>query len=126
MRLLVVDDEPAVLASLRDILEMDGHRVDAALGGREGIERFTAAAGQPAAYDAVITDLGMPHVDGREVAAAVKAQSPTTPVIMVTGWGRRMNDDGERPAHVDHIVPKPPNLDQLRAALAHRNSGTAG
>ena len=42
-----------------------------------------------------MTDLGMPHVDGRQVAAAIKAMSPSTPVIMLTGWGQRLVAEGD-------------------------------
>jgi CheY-like chemotaxis protein len=61
----------------------------------------------------------MPHVDGRRVASAVKATSPKTPVILLTGWGQRLVDDGDIPTHVDHVLNKPPKLRDLRAALSH-------
>ncbi len=118
LRLLLVDDERAVRASLQELLELDGHQVHAASGGQAAIEAFAAAQARGQAYDAVITDLGMPQVDGREVAAAVKRASPRTPVIMLTGWGRRMSDAGEQPPHVDKLLPKPPRIDDVRAALA--------
>ena len=57
---------------------------------RLGIDVFGAARERGERFDAVITDLGMPYVDGRKVAAAIKAASPETPVIMLTGWGERI------------------------------------
>jgi len=65
----------------------------------------------------VITDLGMPQVDGRQVARAVKAASPATPVIMLTGWGSRMVAEGDIPEHVDTVLSKPPKLQELRTTL---------
>jgi CheY-like chemotaxis protein len=65
----------------------------------------------------VITDLGMPSVDGRQVAGAIKAASPSTPVILLTGWGRRLAADGQTPPHVDCVLAKPPKLAELRTAL---------
>jgi CheY-like chemotaxis protein len=65
----------------------------------------------------VISDLGMPNVDGRRVAAGVKQLSPTTPVIMLTGWGTRMIDENDIPAHVDRVLSKPPRLHELRNAI---------
>src|SRR5690242_16162138 len=65
----------------------------------------------------VITDLGMPYVDGRQVASAVKQASSSTPVIMLTGWGQRTADEGDLPAHVDHVLSKPPKRRDLNAAL---------
>jgi len=118
LRLLVVDDDPLLIKSLRDILEADNHEVVHAGGGQEGIDLFRAAhaAGQP--FAAVITDLGMPYVDGRTVASAVKATSPATPVILLTGWGQRLVLEGDVPPHVDRVLNKPPKLYELRAALA--------
>jgi CheY-like chemotaxis protein len=57
-------------------------------------------------------------VDGRRVAAAVKAIRPETPVILLTGWGQRIQSGGELPEHVDRVLSKPPRLAELRAALA--------
>jgi DNA-binding response OmpR family regulator len=113
-----VDDDPLLLKSLRDALEADGHAVVAGKGGADGIAAFRACLERGEPVDAVITDLGMPYVDGRQVAAAVKAASPATPVILLTGWGRRMVAEGEIPAHVDRVLAKPPKLREVREALA--------
>jgi CheY-like chemotaxis protein len=66
----------------------------------------------------VITDLGMPYVDGRKVSAAVKAALPQTPVVLLTGWGQRLTAENQVPPHVDRVLNKPPRLRDLRAALA--------
>jgi PAS domain S-box-containing protein len=118
LRLLLVDDDPVLLKSLRDALETDGHAVLAASGGEDGIAVFRASLERAEPIDAVITDLGMPYVDGRRVAAAVKEASPATPVILLTGWGRRLVTDGEIPSHVDRVLAKPPKLREVREALA--------
>jgi CheY-like chemotaxis protein len=118
IRLLIVDDDPLVLKALCDTLTVAGHLVTTADGGQAGISRFKNAVGTVEAFAVVITDLGMPYVDGRQVAAGVKQASPTTPVIMLTGWGQRMADQAEVPAHVDRLLSKPPKLRELNAALA--------
>jgi CheY-like chemotaxis protein len=118
LHLLLVDDDPVLIESLRNALETDGHRVVAANGGEAAIARFRDSISSGEHYAAVITDLGMPHVDGRKVAAAVKAISPTTPVIMLTGWGRKMAAESEIPSGVDRILAKPPKLREVREALA--------
>jgi DNA-binding response OmpR family regulator len=117
IRLLIVDDDPLVLKALFDTLTVAGHVVTTADGGQAGIARFQGALGTAEAFAVVITDLGMPYVDGRQVAAAVKQASPTTPVIMLTGWGQRMADQADVPAHVDRVLSKPPKLRDLNAAL---------
>jgi signal transduction histidine kinase len=118
LRILLVDDDPLLIKSLQDTLQDDGHAITAASGGQAGIDAFTAAAQRGEAIDVVITDLGMPHVDGRKVAAAIKAISPATPVILLTGWGQRLIAANEPHPHVDKVLAKPPRLHELRAALA--------
>jgi len=118
MSLLIVDDDPLIIESLRDILQRDGHRVVAANGGQAGIDAFVAARQSDATFDAVITDLGMPYVDGRRVAAAVKHASSSTPVILLTGWGKRLMAENEVPLHVDRVLNKPPRINEIRHALA--------
>ena len=117
LSLLVIDDDPILLQTLRTILEHDGHTVTVANGGEDGIAAFREALGAGRSIAAVITDLGMPHTDGRRVAAAIKADSPDTPVILLTGWGQRLIDDDDAPAHVDRVLSKPPKLRDLRQAL---------
>jgi PAS domain S-box-containing protein len=122
MRILIIDDDPLLLKSLRDTLEVDGHDVTAANGGQAGIEAFVEAHADGKPFPVVITDLGMPHVDGRKVASTVKASVPSTLVLMLTGWGRRLVAEGDVPPGVDHVLSKPPKLLELRAALS-RASG---
>ena len=118
LRLLLVDDDALILESLGNTLGSDGHLIVTADGGQAGIDAFIASLGDVERFAAVITDLGMPHVDGRRVAAAVKLASPTTPVIMLTGWGQRLLDDKEMPQDVDRVLNKPPTLMELRKALS--------
>ena len=124
LRILVVDDDPMLIKSLKDLLEADGHEVTVADGGQKGIDVFTAAVRHGAAFSLVITDLGMPYVDGRKVAAAVKSASSETPVILLTGWGKRLLAENDIPAHVDRVLSKPPRVPEVRKALAELTRGT--
>jgi PAS domain S-box-containing protein len=117
-RILIIDDDPIILKSLRDTLEQDGHFVTIAPGGESGIAAFRAANGGGEPFEVVITDLGMPHVDGRAVAAAIKSSAPEVPVILLTGWGHRLLAEKDLPPHVDKVVGKPPKLAALRTVLA--------
>jgi signal transduction histidine kinase/CheY-like chemotaxis protein len=123
LRLLVIDDDPLLAESLLRILESDGHAVTLADGGAAGIEAFTAAHGAGQAFDVVMTDLGMPYVDGRAVAAAVKQLAPRTPVLLLTGWGQRLRTEHSVPPHVDLMLGKPPKLQELRCALVELTRG---
>jgi PAS domain S-box-containing protein len=119
-RILIVDDDPLLLRSLRDALEADGHEVVSAGGGQAGINAFVEAHAEGRPFPVVITDLGMPHVDGRKVASTIKSSVPATLVLMLTGWGRRLVAEGDIPPGVDEILSKPPKLVDLRNALATR------
>jgi len=116
-RILLVDDDPMLIKSLRDTLETDGHFIVAADGGQAGIEAFSTALRRGEPFDIVVTDLGMPYVDGRKVAATIKAESPATPIILLTGWGRRLLAENDIPPHVDRVLSKPPRLHELRVAF---------
>ena len=118
LRILIVDDDPLIIESLRETLRGDGHRVTAAEGGQAGIDAFETARSRGEPFELVITDLGMPYVDGRKVSAAIKAALPHTPVVLLTGWGQRLTAENQVPPHVDRVLNKPPRLRDLRAALA--------
>ena len=117
LRILLVDDDPLIRKSLTHLLEADGHAVIAADGGEAGVAAFTTAKQQGEPFEVVITDLGMPQMDGREVARQVKQAIPTTPVFLLTGWGHRLQAEEDRPTHVDQVFSKPPKMQLLREAL---------
>jgi signal transduction histidine kinase len=117
LRVLLVDDDPVLIKSLQDTLEEDGHQVIATHGGQAGIDAFAQAQRNEERFDLVITDLGMPYVDGRKVAASIKELSPATPIILLTGWGQRLIADNDTPANVDRVLSKPPRLNELRVAF---------
>src|ERR1700722_18294058 len=73
--ILLVDDDPFVLGSMQLVLSLDGHDIVTAEGGQLGIEQFRTALVEGRPFDFVITDMGMPYVDGRQVARAVKEMS---------------------------------------------------
>jgi signal transduction histidine kinase/ActR/RegA family two-component response regulator len=117
LRLLLIDDDPLLLQSLQDVLSMDGHQVTAADGGQRGIDEYFAARARGEPFAVVVTDLGMPKVDGRTVAAAIKSASPETPVVLLTGWGQRLRDEAQLPENVDRVLSKPPRVSELRSTL---------
>lgn len=117
LRILCIDDEPELRQLLHDVLEVHNHVVTVASGGKEGLQLFRSAAHGNEPFEVVITDLGMPDMDGHHVARAVKAESPQTPVIMLTGWGTMMKAEGESAPEVDAVLGKPPRITELNALL---------
>lgn len=118
LRILLVDDDPLILQSLKDVLQSDGHIVSTVDGGQKGIDEFFAARERGAPYEIVVTDLGMPEVDGRTLAAAIHTAGDPTPVILLTGWGQRIQGERDLSHSVDRILSKPPRVAELRKALA--------
>jgi len=117
LRILCIDDELQIQELLKQCLGTLNHEVTTASSGKQGVEMFRAAKLKNQPYEAVITDLGMPDIDGHQVARTIKAESPTTPIIMMTGWGTMMKEDGESTPEVDAVVGKPPRLQELNNLL---------
>ena len=117
LNILCIDDEQHVLQLLADCLTPYGHAITTAPSGERGLELFRAAKSRNHPYEAVITDLGMPGLDGRQVAKAIKAESADTPIIMLTGWGAAMKQENEKAAEVDVLIEKPPNIQLLQETL---------
>jgi len=118
LRILFVDDEPLLRQLVQSMLENDGHRVTVADGGESGLALFRQSLRTDMPFNVVITDLGMPGLDGRKLTVLLKQESPGTPVIMLTGWGALMRADDEVPVQVDCVLSKPPRVAELRTALA--------
>jgi two-component system response regulator MprA len=112
MKILVVDDEPAVLTSLERALSLEGYDVDLAADGAAALDRLAAAP-----PDAVVLDVGMPGVDGLEVCRRMRQAGDRTPVLMLTA--RDAIDDRVEglDAGADDYLVKPFALRELRARL---------
>jgi two-component system OmpR family response regulator len=122
MRVLVVEDEPELLAVLAQALREAGYAVDEAADGEEGL--FKAASWD---YDAVVLDLMLPRLDGWQVLAGLRRQRKT-PVLILTA--RDAVDDRVRglDGGADDYLVKPFELAELRArlrALIRRAAGQA-
>ena len=118
LRILCIDDEPLLRELIKELLEREGHEVEACDSGMSALDEFRISKERGRPFDVVITDLGMPYLDGRQVAKMLKRESPETPVIMLTGWGAFMNEQGDTPALVDGVLSKPPRSRQLREMLS--------
>lgn len=81
-RILLVDDEEAILQTMRSILETEGYAVETASGGREAIELFRNAP-----CDVALCDVKMQGMDGIELLVALREITPELPVIMISGHG---------------------------------------
>jgi DNA-binding response OmpR family regulator len=82
-KILVFDDEPSILLMLKKMLEKEGHEVDLALNGREGLELFEK--NKP---DLLITDIIMPQKEGLEIILELRKKYPELKIIAISGGGR--------------------------------------
>ena len=115
--ILLIDDDSKVLNALRDGLSASGHRVQAASSGSAGIELFSKAMNDGMPFDVVITDLGMPGMDGRQVAEAIKNIDDKCPVNLLTGWGNQLDTLTAPMANIDAVLAKPPKISDIQALL---------
>lgn len=112
LRVLVVDDDPLVLEVLREYLAGDGHVVEAATDGLQGLEKFRSGS-----FDVVVTDRAMPRMSGDQMAAILRQSTPRVPVILLSGFGEVVEGAPQRLQGVDLVLSKPVTLAALRQAL---------
>jgi len=115
---LVVEDEANIREVLQEILTTAGHQVTLASDGEEGIKLYKEK--KP---DLVISDLGLPGVSGWEVAASVKEQNPSTPVVIFTGWGVKLDQADAKSQNVDRFITKPFNMRQILNLVSELAAG---
>jgi CheY-like chemotaxis protein len=112
VRIVLVDDSPRLLTVLSDMLRAAGHTVTTSTSGEEALALF-----DPSMHDVVITDLGMPRMNGWEIAERVKQRSPSTAVFILTGWGESVSAHESR-RFVDRVIAKPIAVESLLDQLA--------
>jgi len=125
LRILLVDDDPLLIKSLRDTLESDGHLVTVADGGQAGIDTFQTARQRGETLrrrhhrprDALRrwAQGGRDHQSGFADHTGRAAY----------GWGQRLVAEGDIPPHVDRVLNKPPKLRDLRRILAELTSAAS-
>ncbi len=108
-RLLVVDDDPATLASVRDLLARAGYDVDTATTGREALASLLDGP----LPSAIILDARMPEMTGEEFVSVARSYWRFTniPVLLLTAWDTRAGVD----AHVNIVMRKPFSMNELLA-----------
>jgi PAS domain S-box-containing protein len=111
-KLLVVDDEEDILSLIQDMLLMAGHQVTVAHDGQKAMELI-----EQGDFDMVFTDLGMPSINGWNIARKVKDIKPEIPVVLVTGWGAQYEGQDLSSQGIDLVLPKPVSYKQLVSAI---------
>ena len=109
-RVLIIDDDRYVRSLLCDLLEAWGYDADAAADGRDGLTRFGRER-----YDAVLTDLGMPGINGLQVVEGIRDRDADVGIIMFTAFAGDLEVQGRRLAFT--VLRKPLDIEALRRAV---------
>jgi two-component system CheB/CheR fusion protein len=114
-RVLIIEDDPDVADGLKAALEIDAHQVTLARSGAEGLE--TARGIHP---DVVLCDIGLPGMNGYEVARAFRADGSlrSTFLVALSGYAQADDIDRARAAGFDTHLAKPPTIDRLKGIFA--------
>jgi len=110
--ILIIEDEPAMVAGLRDNFEYEGYEVISASDGEAGLERVLAD--DP---DLVVLDVMMPRMSGLEVCKQAKAKRPALPIIMLTARGQEIDKVVGLELGADDYVTKPFSIRELMARV---------
>ncbi len=111
-RILIVEDEPAMVAGLRDNFEFEGYEVISAGDGVAGLEQ--ALSNDP---DLVVLDVMMPRMSGLDVCKQLKAKRPALPIIMLTARGQEIDKVVGLELGADDYVTKPFSIRELMARV---------
>jgi len=112
-RVVLIEDNPDSALTLRDLLELEGHAVVVAPDGARGIEAALSAA-----PDVVLCDVGLPDLDGYEVARRLRAGGSRSRLVALTGYASPEDVERARAAGFDDHLAKPPDLGRLASILA--------
>ena len=112
MKILVVDDEPAVRDLLIDILRSLGQAATGFDSGAHALESY--AAGR---YDLIFTDLGMPGMSGWDLARAIRERDPQVTLAIITGWGAEVSPEAAEEAGADAVVGKPFTIEDIEGLI---------
>jgi PAS domain S-box-containing protein len=108
LTVLIIDDEEEIRILLAEILREADYDIILANDGKEGIEKFKSHK-----IDIVFTDLGMPELNGWQVAKTIKAMDQKVPIILISGWGRDLKDHDIKNTGVDFLASKPFHIDEI-------------
>ena len=110
-RLLLVDDEPAIIKGLKFSLEQDGYEIDVAYDGAEALAKF-----EQGGHDLILLDVMLPGMDGIEVCQRIR-ESSQVPIIMLTAKGEDMDKILGLEYGADDYMTKPFNILEVKARI---------
>lgn len=114
-KILVVDDNPNMLALLKERLELAGFEVRTAPDGRAGLKALGECY-----FDTIISDFRMPGMSGLEMAAIVRQTNPAIPIILITGDAHGLTSEAVTGTGITRVLAKPLKMNELLNMLDNR------
>ncbi|MEJ2594440.1 MAG: response regulator transcription factor [bacterium] len=111
-KILIVEDEAAMLSGLKDNLEIEGYAVDTAEEGKTGLDKILNNT-----YDLVLLDVMLPHISGFDICRAVRKEGISTPIILLTAKGEEIDKVLGLELGADDYLTKPFSLRELFARI---------
>lgn len=112
LRILVIEDDGNIRRTMKDLLSMDGHEVFIAADGESGLTYLRSQV-----FDLIITDLGLPGMDGWDLARASKRYQINVPVISISSWQGKEAEEKTKEFGIDVAIWKPFRIDQVHQAI---------
>ncbi len=109
LRVLVIDDDAGLAGVVGDLFAELGHEVELALGGRQALACFEGGR----SFELVLCDLGMPGIDGWQVARAIRDRAPRSAIYILSGGADLIGSADPRRGFVDGVLAKPVELSLL-------------
>ncbi len=112
--ILFVDDDPSIVEMACELMEFHGYKVTPSTGSNDALSRFSA---DPFAYDIVITDMTMPDMTGDRLAVEIMRIRPDIPVILCTGYHRKIDEKKAERLGISAFVMKPLTDEELLGTI---------
>lgn len=112
IKILIIEDEPAMRLGLKDNLEIEGYKIDTANDGEEGLGKLKAGT-----YDLVLLDVMLPKISGFDVCKAARVAGIRTPVILLTAKGEEIDKVIGLELGADDYITKPFSVRELLARI---------
>ncbi len=114
VRILLVEDEVALLEALRLNLELEGYHITVVTDGRQALKAFKEAR-----YDLILLDLMLPGIDGLTVCQSIRLENPHVPILMLTARNTSQDKIEGLKTGADDYLTKPFNLEELLLRIAN-------
>jgi PAS domain S-box-containing protein len=126
LKIMCVDDDLRILEGLKDMFSIDSHEVITSESGLQALHELKIMKEKEFLPDVIFTDLGMPGMDGYELASEIKHDYPDIPIILLSGWGHQINASDNQLDDFFCVISKPPRIKKLREVLVRISDGGEG